>query len=379
VDVVMPKLSDTMEEGKILRWLKKPGDHVAVGDVLAEVETDKADMELEAETAGVLGKILVEEGQSAAVGETLAQLADGDSKPAAAKSEAGAGAAEAPEPKGVSRPPTPERRGPRPIVPPRPQPAQPLGPRPAPARTERSVSPPSPAPPAARPAARGREELSKIRRTVARRMAESKREVPHFYMSADVDMTECASLKKGLADAHPERQVSYTHLLLRAVTLALVEHPRINARYAGADVVEFSSGIHIGIAVALDEGLIVPVVHDCESKDLFAMAEAARSVVERVRAGKAEGGDLSGGTFTVSNLGMYPIEEFAAVINPPQAAVLAVGSMAERAVVRNGEVVARQTMRVTLSSDHRVIDGAEAAQFLQTLKAKLENPLRLVL
>jgi pyruvate dehydrogenase E2 component (dihydrolipoamide acetyltransferase) len=227
--------------------------------------------------------------------------------------------------------------------------------------------------------ARGREELSKIRRTVARRMAESKREVPHFYMSADVDMTECARLKKGLADAHSERQISYTHLLLRAVTLALVEHPRINARYAGADVVEFSSGIHLGIAVALDEGLIVPVLHDCESKDLFAMAEAARAVVERVRTGKAEGGDLSGGTFTISNLGMYPIEEFAAVINPPQAAVLAVGSMAERAVVRDGEVVARQTMRVTLSSDHRVIDGAEAAQFLQTLKAKLENPLGLVL
>ncbi|MET0152416.1 MAG: dihydrolipoamide acetyltransferase family protein [Candidatus Binatia bacterium] len=382
MDVVMPKLSDTMEEGKILRWLKKPGDHIAVGDVLAEVETDKADMELEAEAAGVLGKILVEEGDSAAVGESIAQLTDDDSKPAAAKSEKGAAAAEATAPKSVTRPPMPERPGPRPIVPPRPQPARPLGPRPAAARTERTVLPPAPAPASARPAAaatRGREELSKIRRTVARRMAESKRDVPHFYMSADIDMTECARLKKGLAAAHPDRPVSYTHLLLRAVTLALAEHPRINARYAGEDAVEFSGGIHLGIAVALDEGLIVPVVHDCESKDLFAIAETARAVVERVRTGKAEGGDLSGGTFTVSNLGMYPIEEFAAVINPPQAAVLAVGSMAERAVVRDGEVVARQTMRVTMSSDHRVIDGAEAAQFLQTLKAMLEDPLRLAL
>ena len=210
-------------------------------------------------------------------------------------------------------------------------------------------------------------------------MAESKRDVPHFYMSADVDMTECARLKNGLAAVRPDRPVSYTHLLLRAVTLALAEHPRINARYAKEDAVEFSGGIHLGIAVALDDGLIVPVVHDCESKDLFAIAEAARAVVERVRTGKAEGGDLSGGTFTVSNLGMYPIEEFSAVINPPQAAVLAAGSMAERAVVRDGEVVARSTMRVTMSSDHRVIDGAEAAQFLQTLKAMLENPLRLVL
>jgi pyruvate dehydrogenase E2 component (dihydrolipoamide acetyltransferase) len=210
-------------------------------------------------------------------------------------------------------------------------------------------------------------------------MAESKREVPHFYMSADVDMSECARLKQSLAAARPDPPISYTHLLLRGVALSLVKHPRINARYVADDAVEFSSAVHLGIAVALDDGLIVPVVHDCESKDLFAIAEAARALVERVRAGKAESGDLSGGTFTVSNLGMYPIEEFAAVINPPQAAVLAVGSLAERAVVRDSVVVARQTMRVTLSSDHRVIDGAEAAQFLQTLKELLENPVRLVL
>jgi pyruvate dehydrogenase E2 component (dihydrolipoamide acetyltransferase) len=382
VNVVMPKLSDTMEEGKILRWLKKPGDRVSVGDVLAEVETDKADMELEAEAAGVLAKILVEEGGSAAVGEAIAQMSEGDARAVTAKSEASAGAAVAPAPKGDSRPPKPEPRGPRPIAPPAPKAARPLGPRPPAARSEHPVPAASavrtPATSAAAP--RGaRQELSKIRRTVARRMAESKREVPHFYMSADVDMSECARLKQSLATARPDSTVSYTHLLLRAVALALVKHPRINARYVADDAVEFSSAVHLGIAVALDEGLIVPVVHDCESKDLFAIADAARALVERVRAGKAESGDLSGGTFTVSNLGMYPIEEFAAVINPPQAAVLAVGSLAERAVVREGAVVARQTMRVTLSSDHRVIDGAEAAQFLQTLKELLESPVRLVL
>ncbi|HUE38139.1 MAG TPA: dihydrolipoamide acetyltransferase family protein, partial [Candidatus Binatia bacterium] len=229
------------------------------------------------------------------------------------------------------------------------------------------------------PPGAGREELSKIRRTVARRMAESKREVPHFYMTAEIDMTQCASLKAQLGVVRSDVAVSYTHLLLRAVALALEQHPRINARYAGEDAVEFSDGIHLGIAVALDEGLIVPVLHDCQTKDVFAIAEQARALVERVRAGKAEGGDLSGGTFTVSNLGMYPIDEFAAVINPPQAAVLAVGSLAERPVVHEGSVVARQTMRVTLSSDHRVIDGAEAAQFLQTLKQMLENAVRLVL
>ena len=390
MDVVMPKLSDTMEEGKILRWLKKPGDQVNVGDVLAEVETDKADMELEAESSGVLSKILVEEGGSAAVGEKIALLGDGgaaaaEAKPEArqAKPEARQAKPEAAEPRPETRPARaeaheskPQARGPRPIVPPRSEAPRPLGPRPPAPRPQRSAPP---APAAHRAPGTPREELSKIRRTVARRMAESKREVPHFYMTAEIEMSQCASLKTQLAAARSEVGVSYTHLLLRAVALALGEHPRINARYAAQDAVEFSEGVHLGIAVALDEGLIVPVLHDCQSKDVFSIALEARALVERVRAGKAEGGDLSGGTFTVSNLGMYPIEEFAAVINPPQAAVLAVGSLAERAVVRDGAVVARQTMRVTLSSDHRVIDGAEAAQFLQTLKQMLENPLRLVL
>jgi len=383
VDVVMPKLSDTMEEGKILRWLKKPGDQVNVGDVLAEVETDKADMELEAESSGVLSKILVDEGGSAAVGEKIALLGDGGAAAAEVKPDARQAKPEAAESRPETRPARaeaheskPQARGPRPIVPPRSEAPRPLGPRPPGPRPQRSAPP---APAAHRAPGAPREELSKIRRTVARRMAESKREVPHFYMTAEIEMSQCASLKTQLAAARSEVGVSYTHLLLRAVALALGEHPRINARYAAEDAVEFSEGVHLGIAVALDEGLIVPVLHDCQSKDVFSIALEARALVERVRAGKAEGGDLSGGTFTVSNLGMYPIEEFAAVINPPQAAVLAVGSLAERAVVRDGAVVARQTMRVTLSSDHRVIDGAEAAQFLQTLKQMLENPLRLVL
>jgi len=375
VDVVMPKLSDTMEEGKILRWLKKPGDPVAAGDVLAEVETDKADMELEAEADGVLAKILIDEGGSASVGQTIALLGDGaESREPAARAKELPGNAEpeaaSREPQAESRPShsrAPEPRGPRPIVPPRAE-SRPQAPRPAAAKER-----PAPA------GAAQREELSKIRRTVARRMAESKRDVPHFYMTAEFDMSECARLKASLATVRSDVGVSYTHLLLRAVALALAAHPRINARYAPDDAVQFSDGIHLGIAVALEGGLIVPVLHDCAAKDVFAIAEEARALVERVRAGKAEGGDLSGGTFTVSNLGMYPIEEFAAVINPPQAAVLAVGSVTDRAVVRDGQVVARQTMRVTLSSDHRVIDGAEAAQFLQALKQLVENPLRLVL
>jgi pyruvate dehydrogenase E2 component (dihydrolipoamide acetyltransferase) len=210
-------------------------------------------------------------------------------------------------------------------------------------------------------------------------MAESKRDAPHFYMTIEFDMTECVRLKEGVAAARPDAPVSYTHLLLRGVALSLLQHPRINARYAPEDAIEFPDGVHLGLAVAAEQGLIVPVLHHCESKDVFEIALEARALVERVRAGKAQGEDLTGGTFTVSNLGMHPIEEFAAVINPPQAAVLAVGALKDRPVVRNGQIVVAPTMRATLSSDHRVIDGVEAARFLETLKSVLENPVQLFL
>jgi len=398
-DVTMPKLSDTMEEGKILRWLKKPGDRVSRGEVLAEVETDKADMELEAEAEGVLSELVVPEGGSAAVGQVIARLGEG----AAERQPSGDGARPAEETEDEEKPALADARAkpdedaeqeeeeeeeerPRPrAVPPRPDRA---------ARSERgdhrreaapALVPPRPAPRAERPAsakkpaAAGREELSKIRRTVAHRMAESKRQAPHFYLTIEIDMGECVRLKDSLAKARPDEPVSYTHLLVRAVALALAEHPRINARYVPEDAIEYSSGIHVGVAVALEEGLIVPVLHDCESKDVFTIAAEGRALVDRVRSGKAEGKDLSGGTFTISNLGMFPIDEFAAVINPPQAAVLAVGALGERPVVKNGRVEAATTMRMTLSSDHRVIDGAEGARFLASLKAILENPVQLVL
>lgn len=412
-EILMPKMSDTMEEGKILRWLKKPGEPVAVGDVLAEVETDKADMELEAETEGVLAEIVVEEGRSAAVGDVLARLG-ASSETAAGRGDGGSGATtgakrgapaeehdEEPEELGI----VPESRRPRAAGSAAPveksaQGALPdrergssagSGPGGRTVSRDRSAGPaakpstqpplrPATRPPGPRAAAGRREELSKIRRTVARRMAESKREAPHFYMTAEIEMTECARLKDALAAARPEGPTaSYTHVLLRAVALALREHPRINARYVSDDAIEHNDDIHLGIAVALEEGLIVPVLHDCGDKTIYEIAAEARALVERVRSGKAAGEDLSGGTFTVSNLGMFPIDEFAAVINPPQAAVLAVGAVLERPIARDGHAVVARTMRVTLSSDHRVIDGAEAARFLATLKGLLENPVRLVL
>ncbi len=357
IEITMPKLSDTMEDGKILRWLKKPGETVAVGEVLAEVETDKADMELEAVSEGVLAEIVVKEGASAAVGDVIALLGDGEETKAPPEPIPAA-----PEEKKVALASRPESGSTGQIA-------------------KRDVEPPrSPAaPPVVSQPAR-REELSKIRRTVAHRMVESKREAPHFYLTAEIDMGDCARLKESLGTARPEGPaVSYTHLLLRAVALALRDHPRLNARYVHEDAIEFLDGIHLGIATALDEGLIVPVLHDCGSKDVFEIALEARALVERVRAGKAQGTDLSGGTFTVSNLGMFPVEEFAAVINPPQAAVLAAGAVRERAVVKKGVVVPAMTMRVTISCDHRVVDGAEAARFLATLKTLLENPARLLI
>ena len=342
VDVVMPKLSDTMEEGKILRWLKKPGDHVAVGRRPRRGRDGQGGH-------GARGRGRGRAGEDPHRGRRIGDGRTGDRASRRRRMGSGGGQARASElPRSaswkrtrrptVARPPKPERRGPR-----RDRAAAPGARRAArpdrPRREDGATVLPArraPAPAPARPATRsGREELSKIRRTVARRMAESKREVPHFYMTAGDRHERVRALEERASPRLvPTWPVSYTHLLLRAVALALGEHPRINARFAAEDAVEFSDGIHLGVAVALDEGLIVPVLHDCESKDVFTIAEEARALVERVRTGKAEGGDLSGGTFTVSNLGMYPIEEFAAVINPPQAAVLAVGAVAERAVVR---------------------------------------------
>jgi pyruvate dehydrogenase E2 component (dihydrolipoamide acetyltransferase) len=408
--IVMPKLSDTMEDGKILRWLKKPGDRVNAGDVLAEVETDKADMEIEADSAGVLAELKVPEGESAAVGDVIAVLSDSASSsppektpeadeeheepeapPARAarstsREESGNGGEEG----GARATPVAKKmaaergvdlkeiRGSGPggrVV------KRDLEAAREPAKPAAKPSAEEPAPRAARPAAEAgnREPLSTIRRTIGRRMTESKRDAPHFYLTTEIEMTECARLKSALDASRPDGpKISYTHLLLRAIALALTQHPRVNARFAG-DSIEFPPAINLGLAVALDDGLIVPVIHDCEKKDVFEIALTARAVVDRVRAGKPHGDDLSGGTFTLSNLGMYEVDEFSAVINPPQAAVLATGSVLERPVVRNGAIVAAPTMRATLSCDHRVLNGAEGAEFLQTLKRRLENPIELVL
>jgi pyruvate dehydrogenase E2 component (dihydrolipoamide acetyltransferase) len=424
IDVTMPKLSDTMEEGKILKWLKHPGDRIAIGDVLAEVETDKANMELEAFDEGVLSEVRIDEGGSAPVGAVIAVLAEpGEAKPGGEKKPARPKPPAAPEPAPEPRPaakakddasrepwrPTVVRRPDAPVEPPEAGDddqvrASPLarkiarergidlravaGSGPGGRIVERDVEAvaarrgaPGAKPGATadvRPAPR-RVELSRVRRTTAKRMGEAKREIPHFYASTDIRMDEAVRLKEALVALEAEYGgLTYTPLLLKASGLALRRVPEMNASYDG-DAMILHEDVNVGMATATDDGLVVPVVKHCDREPLAGIVRQARTLLEHARSGRFAGDDLSGGTFTLSNLGMFPVTDFAAVVNPPQAAILAVGTIREVAVVHDGQVVPGRVMSVTLSCDHRIIDGVLAGRFLRELKALLENPLALVL
>jgi len=459
VEVTMPKLSDTMEEGKILRWLKQPGERVKIGEVIAEVETDKANMELEAYDEGVLADVRVKEGESAPVGAVIATLdeagapaakaspgsgqsadarehgksekppadakATGEQKPKPARDEKTpreekAAGDEKPAPAArerapvEKRPPTAGRPEPReawrPTVVRRPEQTEPresdgvkasplarriarehgldlhgvAGTGPGGRIVEKDVEAAlaageKPAPETPRRAAGGRVELSRIRRTTAKRMGEAKREIPHFYASAEIAMDEAVRLKDALVALGPDYEgLTFTHLVLKAVGIALARVPEVNASYDG-DAMVLHDAVNVGMATAVDDGLVVPIVRNCDREPLAAIVRHARGLVERARSGRFAADDLSGGTFTLSNLGMFPVSEFAAVINPPQAAILAVGTIREVPVVRGGQVLPGRVMTVTLSSDHRIIDGVLAGRFLRELKSVLENPLALVL
>jgi pyruvate dehydrogenase E2 component (dihydrolipoamide acetyltransferase) len=470
-DVLMPKLSDTMEEGKIIKWLKQPGDRVRSGDLLAEVETDKANMEIESFDEGVVSELKVQEGESVPVGSVIAVLgAEGEAKPASGDGKAAATkeppAKEPPaEEPGRKEPPAkePARKEPPPEAPPakaargepkaagtsrdaaapKDEQAAEMGEtteapptarvptetappaseaRPAPAdrsegvkasplarriAAERGVDlravrgtgpggrivqkdvegaggaaparePATAARAATAPAAAGRRELSRTRKTTAKRMAEAKREIPHFYVSGDLAMDEAGRVQESLRALGGQfEHLTVTHLLVKACALALRRVPEMNASL-DVDGVVVHEHVNIGIATATDEGLLVPVVHDADRISLGELVETSRAAIGRARAGKPSGQDLSGATFTISNLGMFPVSHFAAVVNPPQAAILAVGTMREVPVVRDGAVVPGRLMTVTLSCDHRVVDGALAGRFLAELKPLLEAPIALV-
>jgi pyruvate dehydrogenase E2 component (dihydrolipoamide acetyltransferase) len=501
-EITMPKLSDTMEEGKILRWLKHPGDQVHPGEPIAEVETDKADMVMESFDDGLLDEIKVREGETAKVGAVIATLrgaveasrSSGERPLSAAeprpmpqeRSQANGGAAdlsestpsETEEP-GLSATETQQGRvapirqlrrrrapskdteleqGAEPSQIPQTeagsednsadkavrfhpamgtlQSAAPTAIAAAPLRpvsiaeAEPGESPAAGdgklrASPLARRAAeeagvdlshvRGtgpegritkrdidnflreqqlfkfrrliapreglpgsREELSKMRKTIAHRMAQSKREIPHFYVTIEVDMEEAVKLKNSLeATELFEEDITYNDIIIKATALALSRYTRMNASFEDDGVVIYPN-INIGMAVAVEDGLIVPVIHQCEQKTLPEISRAAHRLVGKAAHGGFSGEDLSGATFTISNMGMLGVEHFAAVIVPPQAAILAVSAVKDKPVVRNGQVVVGKTMMLTVACDHRVIDGVVGARFLNEIKRFLENPASLL-
>jgi pyruvate dehydrogenase E2 component (dihydrolipoamide acetyltransferase) len=423
--VIMPKLSDAMTEGRLIQWLKKEGDRVQGGDVLASIETDKAEIELESFGSGVLRKILVPEGETVPVGKLIAIVAEPDEDISSLLAAAPAVPAKAE----AKTPPT------APAVPPKPETKAPAAPPPTPTKAEpkAQIPPPAaaaepgwiPASPIARRMARdsgvdlsriagsgpgGRilerdveayvaaqaqrmggadvptgarefedKDLSAIRRTIAGRMLQSKAPIPHFTVTVEADMGAAQDLRSSLNAIDPNAdKLSVNHILIKAVALALKRNPAINANYQDGKVRLFSRA-HIGVAVALEDGLIVPVIRECDRKSLGEIAREAKGLIERARSKKLRPEEYTGGTFAISNLGMYDVVEFTAVIDPAHGAILAVGAIEEKPVVMNGQIVVRHRMRLTGSFDHRIIDGAMGARFLQELKKILENPVQLLL
>ncbi len=446
--VMMEALSPTMEEGRLVKWNVNEGDVVKSGDVLAEVETDKAIMELVARGEGVLRARLVAEDTTTPVGQLIGVIAAADEDISALLAGAAPAApalapAAAPLPEAASPPSAP---APAPASAPTaaPSPAAPTPSAPSPPNAPRTAMPPldqhaseqaghasdtggrhlaSPLArrmatergldinqvrgsgpggriikrdieeamaagvtllAGARPAATGvtvadytDAPLTQIRKTIARRLAESIGPVPTFYLSAEYDLTRVTDMRGAMAAVGPEYKVSVNDIVMKAVAVALTRHPDVNAHWMG-DRIRQHHRVHVGMAVAIPEGLITPVIFDANTKGLSQIGQESRELAKRARDRKLAPHEYTGATMSVSNLGMLGIDEFTAIINPPEAAILAVGAVEDKAVVVDGSVVVRKRMRVTMSCDHRVIDGALGAQFLQTLRRLIENPLMLV-
>ena len=441
---VMPKMGDTMEEGKILRWIKHEGDAVQKGEALAEIETEKVNIEAEAFASGVLRKILAQEGETVPVGAPIALIGAADEplpdEARAGKSEKTAKAGQQANVNGATPTPTPTRATGAAVAEPGVAPAEttandggrvfisPLarhiaaehnldvtrihgtGPggriirddvqaylanpeaatqtaqtaqaQPAPQVTQPAPAPAQPAVspvPAAAPGEDVRAQpLSAIRKTIAKRLQQSMQAAPHFYVTVAIETNQLAAMRASIneygAGLPNPVKVSYNDLIVKAVAVALAHMPEVNVSFDGEQLL-FKSHINVGVAVAMESGLIVPVIRDADKRGVLDIAQESRRLADAARSGKLKPEEFSGGTFTVSNLGMYDVEEFTAVINPPESAILAVGSIVPMPVVREGQVVVRDIMKVTLSVDHRALDGAIAARFLQELKRLLEQPM----
>ena len=456
--VQMPRLSDSMETGKILRWLKKEGDQVQKGEPLVEIESDKANIEVEAYASGKLSKIVVPEGESAPIGAVIAEIGDGGGVATAEKAPAPQGqAAEAPKPKtttpeapvaqadkavataqaaadaggeqyphggpddrtevgaaaqaalNVIRRPAEQENGERQRVSPvarrlaeehgvdltRVQGSGPGGritkedveaaaqqkAQPQAAAAPTAVAPPREARQAtARPTGEVEVvELSKLQTTVAMRLAQSAFSAPHFYVTSEIAMDDAVRLRQMFNEAVDKSDaISLNDLVVKTVALALTKFPEVNASWADGRI-ERKRDINIGIAVGLPDRLIVPVLHNADQKSLKDIAKESKQLIERARTNKGSAQDYLGNTFSISNLGMYDVDQFTAIINPPDSGILAVGAIEDKPVVKDGQIVPGKRMRVTLSVDHRVFYGVTAAQFLQEVKRLLQSPMALVL
>ncbi len=409
-DVIMPQMGFDMKEGTLVRWIKREGDEVASGDIIAEIETDKAVVEIEAFDSGVLRQTLIGEGTTVPVGEIIAVIAGSDEKlekrPAPKTAPAKAPAASPPPAAAPSAPaPVPAARGEVKASPLAKREAQKLGidiaavPGTGPngrvtkkdvtdfaagAAKAPEAAPATPAPaapvvsaPAAGPKRGEVVALSKMRDAIARSMSFSKQNIPHVYLTAAVDMTGAARLRTQLNAALPDEKISFNDMVLKACAMALVKHPLMNASYTDAGI-DVKQRINIGMAIALETGLVAPAILDADTLTLRAIAQATKALVARARDGKLSAEEYTGATFNVTNLGMYGVEEFTAIITPPQAAALAVGAVTPTPVVRDGEVQVADLMRITLSLDHRVADGAQGAEFLAEVRRLLEIPAALI-
>ncbi|HEY0100178.1 MAG TPA: pyruvate dehydrogenase complex dihydrolipoamide acetyltransferase [Pyrinomonadaceae bacterium] len=486
--VVMPKLSPTMEEGQLARWLKNEGDKVSVGEPIAEIDTDKATMEAQALTTGVLRKILVEAGATVPLGQVIAIIGEADEDISALVSQAESGEAAAANKKSIEEsveagqdgaqrelagvvvggartqatiagepikgeaggaPSTGNAPEPPPAQTSTPEAASPGGDNAsgngqraggrivvspiaarmaaeaninlktltgsgpsgriikrdieaainagqqqatadnAQGRTQaeptelRAAEARAPQQPAQLPGVEGAspyrdEPVSTMRSTIARRLASSIGPVPHFFLTTEIEMDRTAELRASLNALDPQNKVSINDIIIKVAAVALMQHPQVNASFQDKTI-RYYEHADIGVAVAIDEGLITPIVRGAERKSIGQISREVRELAERARTRKLQPEEYMGATFSVSNLGMFGIEEFTAIINPPEAAILAVGAMSQKPVVRDGEMAVRQMMRVTMSCDHRIVDGATGAKFLQTFKKILENPLMLML
>ena len=430
-EVVMPRLSDTMDSGTIARWLKAEGDEVKRGDIIAEIETDKANMELEAYSSGILARIIVPEGKSAALGAPIALIAAGAEEARTLRESNGGSATSAPQEavEAPAQPATPE-------TPPASAAAASNGSDPTSAdaggrikvsplarrlaqehgveldkltgtgpggritkedvqsfiqggtaTSETVEPPPAPAPmpqPAAPTAAasglRGgvRVEMTRMQSTIARRMAAAKFSAPEFVLTAEYDMTEARALLRSIAGVENAPRVGPNDLVIKAVAIALRRHPEVNSGWEDDGIVSYSR-VNIGNAVAVPGGLVVPVIQDADTKTLGQIAAESKGLIERARANKLTPAEYEGGTFSVSNLGMFGIDQFTPIINVPEACIMGVGAITPTPVVADGNVVVRDRMKVTLSCDHRVVNGAQGAEFLRTLRRLVENPILSVL